>query len=425
MQPPVPHGTRVRSDQEWYALTLSGTLGSQTKALLLRTGSAITVFRRGTRAAAVKGGWRQAKLGAVKTDAAWTLWASHGATGSVEAQAAQRELFRRIHLSADGVTPIDLSCPSAREAALGQCGQVYSYGGTVVAGDGSLKKNGSIWAAIVSLNARVAAHGVAVFGPAASIRPELTAQGAARGLYPRARKAEWSLSHDHTACCFRLGYAGGRHMWACHSGPSSPTQTCPQVPGPPRHPLPARNPAGHRPGCRPLLLLQRQLAVRHRHPGHLRLGLRCHSHVQHLMRSRINRNPGVSLPSTATACCPAPRASLRHVPRRRFFGRSRLLGLRLRGRPLRPRAAAASINARRHARRCGSPRQQAPAPLDRRPRCPTGSVFLAAEMRVKRAVDGPAPRLRPALSASADALQLCDAALRPVASESRQEQLAT
>ena len=79
----------LRSDQEWYALTRSGTLGSQTKALLLRTGSAITVFRRGTRAAAVKGGWRQAKLGAVKTDAEWTLWASHGAAGSAEAQAAQ------------------------------------------------------------------------------------------------------------------------------------------------------------------------------------------------------------------------------------------------------------------------------------------------------------------------------------------------
>ena len=116
-----------------------------------------------------------AKLGAVKTDADWTLWASHGAAGSVEAQAAQRERLRRIHLSADGVTPMDLSCPSAREAALGQCGQVYSYGGTVVAGDGSLKKDGSMGAAIVSLHDRVAAHAVAVFGPASSIRPELTA----------------------------------------------------------------------------------------------------------------------------------------------------------------------------------------------------------------------------------------------------------
>ena len=44
---------------------------------------------------------------------------------------AQRERLRRIHISADGVAPIDLSCPSAREAALGQCGQVYSYGGSV------------------------------------------------------------------------------------------------------------------------------------------------------------------------------------------------------------------------------------------------------------------------------------------------------
>ena len=78
-------------DLDLYALTRSDTLGSQTNALLLRTGKAIAVFRRGTRAAAVKGGGRLAKLGAVKTDADWTLWASHGAAGSVEAQAAQRD----------------------------------------------------------------------------------------------------------------------------------------------------------------------------------------------------------------------------------------------------------------------------------------------------------------------------------------------
>ena len=143
---------------------------SERAAQLLSFGEAL--------AAAVKGEWRQAKLGAVKTNADWTLWASHGAAGSVEVdwQVAQRERIRRIHLSADGLTPIDLSCPSARKAALEQCGHAYCYGGTVVAGDGSLKKkNGSIGAAIVSLNNRVALHGVAVFCPVASIRPELTA----------------------------------------------------------------------------------------------------------------------------------------------------------------------------------------------------------------------------------------------------------
>ena len=69
-------------------------------ALLLRTGSAIIVFRLGTtdgqrnhclsarhsfwlgtRAAAVKGGWHQAKLGAVKTDADWTYPIRGGGSG--------------------------------------------------------------------------------------------------------------------------------------------------------------------------------------------------------------------------------------------------------------------------------------------------------------------------------------------------------
>ena len=70
-----------RSDQEWYALTRIATLGSQTKALLLKAGKAITVFRRGIRAIAVKGGWRLAKLSAIKTDAGRTLWANDGVLG--------------------------------------------------------------------------------------------------------------------------------------------------------------------------------------------------------------------------------------------------------------------------------------------------------------------------------------------------------
>ena len=34
-------------------------------------------------------GWRLAKLSSVTTNTDWTLWASHGAAGSAEAQAAQ------------------------------------------------------------------------------------------------------------------------------------------------------------------------------------------------------------------------------------------------------------------------------------------------------------------------------------------------
>ena len=74
------------------------------------------------------------------------MWASHGAGGSVDSQTAQRELLRSIHLSADGFTPADLSCPSAREVTLApiQSGHAHRFSGTVVADDGSLKNDGSI-----------------------------------------------------------------------------------------------------------------------------------------------------------------------------------------------------------------------------------------------------------------------------------------
>ena len=72
-----------------------------------------------------------------------------------------------------GVIPVDLSCPSGREVALGLSGQAHSYRGAVVAVDGSLKTGGRMGVAIVSLNDSVAAHSVAVFDQGSSIRSEM------------------------------------------------------------------------------------------------------------------------------------------------------------------------------------------------------------------------------------------------------------
>ena len=49
--------------------------------------------------------------------------------------------------TADGVIPLDLSCLSSREAALGPVGPAYSISDLVVATDGSLRKNGAMGAA--------------------------------------------------------------------------------------------------------------------------------------------------------------------------------------------------------------------------------------------------------------------------------------
>jgi hypothetical protein len=70
--------------------------------------------------------------------------------------------------------PLDLSCPSAREAALGPAGQAYLHPGVTVGTDGSLKSNGAMGAAFVSKDGRIPARSVAVYGSPSSLRPELT-----------------------------------------------------------------------------------------------------------------------------------------------------------------------------------------------------------------------------------------------------------
>ena len=57
--------------------------------------------------------------------------------------------LERLHLTADGVVPLDPSCLSSREAVLGPAGPAYSLSGFVAATDGSLKKDGCMGAAYV------------------------------------------------------------------------------------------------------------------------------------------------------------------------------------------------------------------------------------------------------------------------------------
>ena len=82
-------------------------------------------------------------------------------------------LTRRLELTtltADGVIPLDLSCLSSREAALGPVGPAYSLSWLVVATDGSLRKNGAMGAAYVSIGGRLPLRSVSIFGQPLSHR---------------------------------------------------------------------------------------------------------------------------------------------------------------------------------------------------------------------------------------------------------------
>ena len=156
----------------WYVLTRRSTLDPVVKRKLDACATPLYTFPRGTRAAAVKGGWRTGKLKATKTAENWTLWASSRAAPTQQRRTELTCCLTDLCLTAEGVHP---SIPLGREAAFGPTGAAYMHDGIIIATDGSLKDDGSMGAAIVSLGERVPAKSVAVFGSASSTRPELTA----------------------------------------------------------------------------------------------------------------------------------------------------------------------------------------------------------------------------------------------------------
>ena len=211
----------LRPDQVWFALTRRSTLEQSVKKGLEYAGRVITVYKRGSRVAASKGSFRTGMLKAIQSKEDWVLWAStaairakgdevgcmdgvqgdeiqlrmkelqagiFGSTGDpaetalILARLQQRAdrvraLKRRadsIRLTADGVVPLNLTCPSSREALLGPAGAAYTRSGVVVATDGSLKRSGIMGAAMVAKDGRLPARSATVFGQPSSIRPELT-----------------------------------------------------------------------------------------------------------------------------------------------------------------------------------------------------------------------------------------------------------
>ena len=108
---------------------------------------------------------------ATETAEGWTHWASSAAVSGPQASGELKRRLSHLRLTADGVDPAD---PCSGEAAYGPVGRAYRYPGIVVATDGSLKDDGRMGAAFVSMGGRVPARSVAVVGAPSSTRPELT-----------------------------------------------------------------------------------------------------------------------------------------------------------------------------------------------------------------------------------------------------------
>ncbi len=197
----------------WFALTRKSTLDNSAEIVLRQGAHYVAVFKKVFRVAACKGSYRTGKLKTVKSRECWPLWANKaavaapvgagssmaraeeegdsihlqmmesqvglgGSAGSVAETLRMRERLtrraelvndlkrrlERLQLTADGVVHLDLSCLFSREAVLGPVGTNYSHSRLVAATDGSLKRNGTMGAAYVSIGGWLPPRSVSVFG---------------------------------------------------------------------------------------------------------------------------------------------------------------------------------------------------------------------------------------------------------------------
>lgn len=163
---------RLTRDKPWLALTRKKTLSAEAAGRLARIGTELFVWRKGSVVAASMGNWRKAQVRSVQSKEDWTLWSS---SVSAETEGAQLKLaLQRIVLTRDGTIPLDLSCPSFREAQLGPAGSALKYSGLIVATDGAVKEDGRMGCSVVWLGNAMPPRSFIVFGPPSAMRAELS-----------------------------------------------------------------------------------------------------------------------------------------------------------------------------------------------------------------------------------------------------------
>ena len=163
----------IQSKEDWVLWASTAALGERREEINSEDGGHGDVA-----AARVRFEMREAETGTLASGCTGDPAETAGITVRLKNRADKvRALKRRadsIRLTADGVVPLDLTCPSSREALLGPACSAYTRSGVVVATDGSLKRNGSMGAALVAKDGRLPARSAAVFGQPSSIRQELT-----------------------------------------------------------------------------------------------------------------------------------------------------------------------------------------------------------------------------------------------------------
>ena len=162
----------LRREDAWLALSRARTLSREAERRLRKVGARIHVWPKGSVAAAGTGIWRRAQVRSIRTQEDWILWAD--AKSAAHSGHELRQALTHINLSTDGAVPLDVDCPSFREALLGPAGASLSYPGLIVATDGAVKADGNMGAAYVALGDRIPPRSFVVLGPPSVMRAELS-----------------------------------------------------------------------------------------------------------------------------------------------------------------------------------------------------------------------------------------------------------
>ena len=139
-----------RACRRWFVLTRLRSCPAVVRQTLAHLGTVASRLKRGQHLLARAGSWHTGDVRTAKSGEDWLLWVPR-ATDKAQILLLARRI-QSMPLTASGKVPLSRSCLAMREAAHGQAGPYYGLAGTVMATDGSLRADGMMRCAVVSLD---------------------------------------------------------------------------------------------------------------------------------------------------------------------------------------------------------------------------------------------------------------------------------
>lgn len=138
---------------KWWVITRKQTCSAASRDELNRIGHTVCVIKQGRYLLARKGNWRTGGIKTAKSSEQWFLWAKKSTSPDELKLLSGR--IEAMDLSSEGKCPFNSSSLSMREARHGPGGPYYNWNGIVAASDGSVRKDGRMGAAAVTLDEKI------------------------------------------------------------------------------------------------------------------------------------------------------------------------------------------------------------------------------------------------------------------------------